>query len=114
VVGEGTVAWSRDGDGPTLRAFADGFLGDSLNDDCDEFGFARTEVEELRTPMLHRRHASARQTTLYPSPDRDQKAKVAKGVPQNVPYASSQYAPIWAFSLLRQSASVRARLWASD
>jgi hypothetical protein len=34
-------------------------------------------------------------------------------VPQNVPYASSQYAPIWAFSILVQSASVRAWLWAS-
>jgi len=29
-------------------------------------------------------------------------------VPQNVPYASSRYAPMWAFSILQQSASVRA------
>ena len=36
------------------------------------------------------------------------------GVPPNVPYASSRYAPIWAFSIPQSSASVRARLWASD
>jgi serine/threonine protein kinase len=48
------------------------------------------------------------------------RAKIAQiwperaGVPQNVPYAPSRYAPIRAFSLLRQRASVRAWLWVSD
>jgi pyridoxine 4-dehydrogenase len=36
------------------------------------------------------------------------------GVPRNVPYASSRYAPIRAFSILQQNAFVRAWLWVSD
>ena len=57
------------------------------------------------TPVFERSTSASSAPAMFPS--------WRTGVPQNVPYASSRYAPIRVFSLPRQSASVRARLWAS-
>jgi hypothetical protein len=68
----------------------------------DEFRQSLTATSEcsFRTPSIS---GLARQ-------DPERLLSGRQGVPQNVPCASSRYAPIRAFSLLRQSASVRAWL----